>query len=326
MMNPERLNPESLKNQIKPLNFPMKARGSDTGQDTDIKTYLDFYGINFAAGSADVRHAMGSIDSCDYRIACHLFEKCNARGTFFLLHGYYDHVGLFPRIIRFLLEQGFNVLAYDLPGHGLSTGKPATIPDFSVYTLILEDILSHCEDHLPKPWHSYGHSTGCAILTDCLINREAHHRLSPFQQVILSAPLVRPWRWRLGRLQLQLARLFITQLPRTYTRNSRKESFLELSHNDPLSPDILPVQWVMAMDRWIRRIESSKTQSPISPLILQGTFDRTVDAGHNIPVLEKLYTQPSVFYLEGARHHLPNELDETVDDYLCWLTGRLNAE
>ncbi|WP_422472915.1 alpha/beta hydrolase [Endozoicomonas sp. ALB032] len=320
------LNPENLKEQIKPLVFPLGARDSIAGQNPDIKAYLDFYGINFETGLADIRHSMGSIDSCNYKVACHLFEKSDARGTFFLLHGYYDHVGLFARIIRFLLEQGFNVLAYDLPGHGLSSGKPATIPDFSVYTLILEDILTHCEGHLPKPWHAFGQSTGCAILTDCLINREAHHKASPFEQVILSAPLVRPWNWTLGRLQLQLAKLFITQLPRTYTRNSRKKSFLELSRNDPLSATILPVQWVLAMDRWIKRIESCKIKSPVSPLILQGTFDRTVDAKHNISVLEKLYTQPSVYYLEDARHHLPNELDETIDDYLSWLTSKLNAQ
>lgn len=106
----------------------------------------------------------------------------------------------------------------------------------------------------------------------------------------------------------------------------QKKSFLELSHNDPLSATILPIQWVLAMDRWIRRIESSKIKSPVSPLILQGTFDRTVDAKHNIAVLEKLYTQPSVYYLEDARHHLPNELDETIDDYLSWLTSKLNAQ
>ncbi|WP_257280991.1 alpha/beta hydrolase [Endozoicomonas sp. ISHI1] len=320
------LNPENLKEQIKPLVFPLETRGSHADQNPDFKEYFDFYGINFGTKLADVRHFMGSIDSCNYKVACHLFEKSDSRGTFFLLHGYYDHVGLFARIIRFLLEQGFNVLAYDLPGHGLSSGKPATIPDFSVYTLILEDILSLCGGNLPRPWHAFGQSTGCAILTDCLNNREAHHKASPFQQVILSAPLVRPWKWTLGRLQLQLAKLFISRLPRNYTRNSRKKSFLELSHNDPLSSDILPIQWVLAMDRWIKRIESSKIKSPVSPLILQGTFDRTVDAKHNIPVLEKLYTRPSVYYLEDARHHLPNELDETIDDYLCWLTEKLNVQ
>ncbi|WP_062267761.1 alpha/beta hydrolase [Endozoicomonas arenosclerae] len=317
------LNPEHLREQIKPLTFPLEAQGLSSSMSPDINEYLDFYGIHFEALFPDVRHYLGSIDSCGYSISCHLFEKQDAKGTFFLLHGYYDHVGLYSRIIQFLLEQGFNVLAYDLPGHGLSSGKPATIPDFSIYTLVLEDILTHCQGQLPQPWHAYGQSTGCAILTDCLITREAHQKPTPFQKVVLSAPLVRPWMWNLGRLQLKLAKFFITQLPRNYTENSRKKSFLELSHNDPLSPDILPTQWVLAMDRWIRRIETSKTQSPVSPFIVQGTFDRTVDAKHNIPMLEKLYTEPSVYYLEDARHHLPNELDDTIDDYLNWLTKKL---
>ena len=264
------------------------------------KDYFAYYGIDLENRLPDVRHRFGSLESCKYQIACHLYEQNNAKGTFFVLHGYYDHVGLFGHILTFLLKQGYNVVAYDLPGHGLSSGKPATIPDFSIYTQIFTEVLQHFADRLPEPWHGYGQSTGCAILTDYLLTQEQ----PKLEKVIFSAPLVRPWMWPLSRIQLHIAKPFIKQLPRTFTDNSRDQAFLDKAHNDPLAPKVLPTQWVSAMDRWIRRIERHRQKSPFKPLIIQGTHDRTVDAKYNIAKLRQLFTDPEVLMLEDARHHL----------------------
>ena len=281
------------------------------------KDYFAYYGIDLENQLPSVRHRFGSLESCNYQIACHLFEQEKAKGTFFVLHGYYDHVGLFGHVLTFLLKQGYSVVAYDLPGHGLSSGQSATIPDFSTYTQIFTDILQAFANKLPKPWHGYGQSTGCAILTDYLLTQK-HPEL---EKIIFSAPLVRPWMWPLSRIQLYIARPFIKQLPRTFTDNSRDRIFLEKAHNDPLAPTVLPTQWISAMDRWIRRIERHRQKSPFKPLIIQGTYDRTVDAKYNIEKLKQLFTDPEVLMLKDARHHLPNELKETRKIYTDWLSS-----
>ncbi len=175
-----------LKTQLKPLDL-----SSNGLQHTPVKherDYFSFYGIDLESQLDGVYHELGHIDTQGYRIACHIYRKEKARGTFFLLHGYFDHVGLFPHILRFMLEKGYSVFAFDLPGHGLSSGSPATIPDFGIYTLILKDILNLCQQQLPAPWHAYGQSTGCAILTDLLMDLADSKKDAPFDQVILSAP------------------------------------------------------------------------------------------------------------------------------------------
>ena len=307
------MNVTSLKKIMKPL-FSESLDSSAEERD-----YFFRYGIDLENQIEGVTHRFGFLNCHDYRIACHLFEQENPRGTFYVLHGYYDHVGLFSHILRFFLEQGYNVFAWDLPGHGLSSGAPASIPDFSVYTDILSSIFSLCTDKVAKPWHGYGQSTGCAILTDHLLGEEA----TPLNTVVLSAPLVRPWMWPLSRIQLYIARPFIKQLPRTFTDNSRDKSFLAMAHNDPLAPQVLPTEWVSAMDRWIKKLEKHKGKSSVSPLIIQGTDDRTVDAKYNIARLKQLFTDPKVLLLEDARHHLPNELEETRVEYTRWLASRL---
>ncbi|WP_257294197.1 alpha/beta hydrolase [Endozoicomonas sp. YOMI1] len=289
------------------------------------QAYFEYYRIDLENRIADIRHYLGYINSTEYRIACHLYTRPEAKGSVFLLHGYYDHVGLFEHIIRFFLEEGYNVLAYDLPGHGLSSGQPATIKDFEHYRLVLEDVMRYCESILPTPWLAYGQSTGCAIITELLNHFTRKDIPMPFEQVIFSAPLVRPRLWKLSRLQLYLVRPFIRQMPRKFKDNCRDERFLDKAHNDPLAPTVLPTQWVSALDHWIRKIESSKEQIPLSPLILQGTDDATVDGPYNIQALGQLYRSPKVLWLEDARHHLPNELTETRAHYMQWLSKQMNA-
>ena len=316
----------SLRQKPKPL-FNDKQVTGEPGCTAIEKEYFAYYGIDLENQLAGVQHRFGVIDSYNYRIASHLYEQDGAKGTFFILHGYYDHVGLFSHILKFFLQQGYNVLAFDLPGHGLSSGKPATIPDFSVYTQILSDILKTSAGRLTRPWHGFGQSTGCAILTDFLLTHElsAHEPLTGKQpkldKVIFSAPLVRPWLWPVSRIQLYLARPFIKQLPRRFTDNSRDPEFLQKAHNDPLAPKVLPTQWVSAMDRWIQKIERHRQKSPFQPLIIQGTYDRTVDAKYNIAKLRQLFTEPEVLMLKDARHHLPNELEETRQKYTEWLSS-----
>ncbi|WP_423811416.1 alpha/beta hydrolase, partial [Pseudomonas aeruginosa] len=41
-------------------------------------------------------------------------------GSLLLMHGYYDHMGLYRHVVDWALGMGFSVLACDLPGHGLS--------------------------------------------------------------------------------------------------------------------------------------------------------------------------------------------------------------
>ncbi|OED46758.1 hypothetical protein ACH42_03435 [Endozoicomonas sp. (ex Bugula neritina AB1)] len=285
--------------------------------------YFRHYGLDFENQFDTVKHCFGYIDSCHYKVSCHLYQQPNSQGTWFIMHGYFDHAGLMQHMIRFFLQQGYDVVTYDLPGHGLSTGRPATIPDFSIYSLILEDVLNYHKKHLVHPYHAFGQSTGCAIITDFLSERVAHNNPLPFEKVVLSAPLIRPCHWNIGRFQLYFVRLFLKQLPRKFTNNSRDLVFLKKTHNDPLTARILPTQWVSALDRWIKKIESKKINIPLSPLIIQGTKDTTVDANHNIPVLQKLYRDTKILWLKDARHHLPNELQETRETYIDWIAKQL---
>ncbi|MDD7804534.1 MAG: alpha/beta hydrolase [Endozoicomonas sp. (ex Botrylloides leachii)] len=308
---------KAVRSQLKPLVFsgqPLSSIEND---------YARYYKIDCQTISPAASHEMGYLDCQNYRIACHVYHPVTPKktnDTFFLVHGYYDHMGLYKHIISYFLEQGYKVFAYDLPGHGLSSGKPATIPDFSIYSDVLASILRQCEMSMSSPWHAYGQSTGGAIVTDYLLRLTQQNKVLPFKKVVLSAPLVRPCLWSMRRLMLYLLRPFLKQTPRTFPHNSRDKQFVAFVRQDPLAAQTLPTQWVTALDRWIKRTEKAQEKIALHPLIIQGTNDRTVDAHHNLSVLKKLYQDPELLMLKSARHHLANELASTRKEYMSWLS------
>jgi alpha-beta hydrolase superfamily lysophospholipase len=241
--------------------------------------------------------------------------------TLVLVHGFYDHMGLYRHVIEWALELGFAVISCDLPGHGLSSGTRASITDFSEYQVVLDRLFVEAEMlQLPKPWHLCGQSTGGAIVIDHLLN---HGDESPAQgQSILLAPLVRPRGWAWSKVSYYLLRAFVKGIDRRFSENSNAPAFLPFLMADPLQPRRLPTVWVGALAKWIERIENAP-RSPRSPLIVQGESDMTVDWSHNLAVLNDKFDHPQIFMLHEARHHLANELPELRERFFGFLTQRM---
>lgn len=229
-----------------------------------------------------------------------------ARGDAVLVHGYYDHVGLYGHAIRYLLGRGFRVHAYDLEGHGLSSGEPATIESFDRYASALAAFV----ETVPAAGVRWivGQSMGGSVILEYL----DRHPATTFDQTVLLAPLVRPWQWPLNRLVWLAARPFVRSVPRTFAANTDNPEFLPLLRADPLQAKTLPVAWVTAMARWRREFEA-RGPSDRRLTIIQGGQDRTVDASHNLGVLTRRY-QAEVLDLPTARHHLANEASDIREE------------
>jgi lysophospholipase len=292
---------ESLRAGLRPI-----APGEPFVLTPEEDAYLRHYNIHFSDEFPELVHHFGALSTPQHQIAAHLWVPAGAQGTAVVIHGYFDHTGLYGHLLRHLIDRGLAVLSFDLPGHGLSTGAPASIETFQHYVDAFDACLAALGNHLPQPWYLFGQSTGGAIAMDWLLANGYNQQTSPFVKVVLLAPLVRPYLWPVNRLVYEVARRFITERPRTFTSNAENEAFLEfLRERDPLQARTLPVQWVTAMLAWKRRFESH-APTDIAPLVVQGHADRTVDWRYNIKVISRLF-QPQVFYIPEARHHLVNE-------------------
>ena len=308
---PADFQPDRLRSELLPLSQVQ-------AESAQVQAYRRFYRLQFPLAQ---QSRIGRLDVAGYELVLQAWWPAQPRATLVLLHGYYDHVGLYRHLIEWALQMGFVVLAVDLPGHGLSSGAAASINDFAEYQAVLSGLLGMAEQlQLPQPWHLCGQSTGGAIVIDYLLTGEPAPQLG---EAILLAPLVRPRAWWRSRISYQLVKHFVDSIPRHFYANSGDAAFIEfVQFRDPLQAKVLPVAWVGALSRWIPHIEAAP-RSTISPLIVQGDADLTVDWRHNLAVLNDKFSQPKLCLLEGGRHQLVNETQALRDCYLDFLVQQL---
>jgi len=283
-----------------------------------LDEFCRYYGIDFAQRDGRLQYTAGRVDSGGFSLAVHRWFRPGASSTLLLLHGYLDHTGLFGKLIGWALTHGCDVLAFDLPGHGLSSGEPAVIDDFADYSRAVADVLDAVS--LPAlPLWVMAQSTGGAALVDF-----ARTYPWPFTATVLLAPLVRPVGWRGIGIGYAVLHRFTDSVPRKFAVNSSDPVFLEFLRTDPLQSHRISLRWVGALRRWLRNLE--RADLGVGPaLVIQGEADGTVDWRYNMGVVGKLFPGSRFYYLPGAGHQLANEAESFRSDYLGavagWLAG-----
>ncbi len=151
--------------QLQLLRQQLPAFREGANPSPELQAFCRHYGIDFAARLPHVEHLAGHVRSGEYTLAVHHWRQPDARANLLLLHGYFDHTGLFGKLIEWGLSRHCNVLIFDLPGHGLSSGEPAVIDDFGDYSRAIDDVLG-AVNLPPLPLWVMAQSTGGAALVD----------------------------------------------------------------------------------------------------------------------------------------------------------------
>tara|TARA_R110002167_G_scaffold47554_7_gene140703 strand:+ start:8872 stop:9867 length:996 start_codon:yes stop_codon:yes gene_type:complete len=299
----------------------------DPDKRSDFNGYHDFcqrYQLRYD-GLASSQH-LGQISVASQQIAVHLFRHPQPRGSLLIVHGYLDHHGLYQHLIRYGLERQLNVIGFDLPGHGLSSGTRAAIDSFDHYQQVLHGVLSHLPKwRLSGPLHLLGQSTGAAIINHFLLAQprlelpSTTDALKPDGQVALLAPLLRPHHWYRVKLAHALLSPWKASVQRDFAANSTDPAFNTFLPTDPLQSPVITTAWVGAMKRWLAEFEALPPSLDYQPLLIQGQQDNTVDWRYNLPRLKRLFPRLQTLTLPRARHQLANESVEIRQQYLSWL-------
>lgn len=306
-LTPEQL--QALRRQLPPFE-------DGTASSPELQSFCRYYGLEFAAQLPRVEHVAGRVESGKYTLAVHHWRQPDATANLLLLHGYFDHTGVFSKLIEWGLMHRYNVLIFDLPGHGLSSGEPAVIDDFSDYSCAIADVLRAVS--MPSlPLWVMAQSTGCAALIDY-----ASKYPWPFAASVLLAPLIRPVRWKRVRAACLLLNNVVDSLPRKFSPNSSDLEFQRFLTSDPLQSQRISLRWVSALQHWLSQLRYRDLG--VGPaLIIQGEDDATVDWRYNVGVIRQLFPASEVVYLSGAGHQLANEVEKIRSDYLlhveAWL-------
>ncbi|URA10832.1 alpha/beta hydrolase [Thermospira aquatica] len=246
-----------------------------------------------------------------------VMQPPHPHATIVFIHGYLDHVGNFGEFYRFFLKRGYSIVAFDLPGHGLSSGLRTGIEDFSDYAQALESVLRKVPE-IPKSFFAMGFSTGCSVWIEYLHTHRRTHRI---QKLALAAPLVRVVNWNMAVMGYNLLSGFITELPRTQTRTTSDKTFLDFIYNqDPLQEKKAHLSWFQAARNWHERVIRYPSVGELPVLIVQGRDDSVVDWRYNLPVLEKLFPRLQIRMYPGNHHILmETNRDQVYQDIFSFL-------
>jgi len=282
--------------------------------------YFNHYGLNLDGDSLD--HVFGTFESGGLRLAGHVYKPSEYKATVVVMHGYFNHCGQLNNLVGYLLEEGYAVAAFDLPGHGLSGGKRGAIDKFSQYSMALFDFTSEVREQLDGPYHFIGHSTGAAAMIDYLLANDD----TIFDKIILTAPLIHCSGWEQSKISYNEKIQFVKSVPRVFRKNSSDAAFLDfIKKRDPLQTRKIPLKWVRALHKWNDKIADLPGREK-SVLIIQGTSDETIDWQYNIRFLGEKFSETQVSMIESANHELFNEAVKMRKEVFSQITSYLEDE
>ena len=186
---------EQVKSDLSELNLQVAPAHS-----RQTREYFKFYDL-MPAGAI---HFFGTFCSGGNQLVAHIYRPQCSQGSVILVHGYYDHAGIWKNLLSHLLSRHYTVAIFELPGHGLSSGDRISTRCFSEYRTAVRDFVLLCQKRLDGPFHIVAHSMGAGVTADYFLSCEAE---ALDGKAVLLAPLIRPTHSRISNFGRAIVRV-----------------------------------------------------------------------------------------------------------------------
>lgn len=116
------------------------------------------------------------------------WEATGPRATMALVHGFGEHSGRYSPMANHLADNGIQVVALDLRGHGRSDGKRGRVRSYDDFRADLDTLLTHAKalhEGVNGPLVLFGHSMGGGVVLDYGLRNSKE-----VDGIIASAPLI----------------------------------------------------------------------------------------------------------------------------------------
>ncbi len=173
------------------------------------------------------------------------------RGTIILTHGLAEHSECYNRLAEGLVPFNWNIIGWDLRGHGRSEGSRGYVKNFDEYAKDLNEFVKYVKTSLkPKePIFLLGHSTGGLIAIQAIINfgnmgAKALCLSSPLLGIALAVPPIKD-------MAAKLIHRFIPSLTLNneiiYEQLTHDEEIYKSYAADPLRHDRISLSLYLSM-------------------------------------------------------------------------------
>lgn len=242
-----------------------------------------------------------------------------ARGTLVVTHGFAEHSECYDQFFaKGMNARAWNVIGWDLRGHGRSEGKRGHIDRFDLFS---EDLASFIESlkkqgKLAMPFALVGHSMGGLIVLRYL----ASHGASGASALALSSPLlgvavaVPPIKDFASRILLRIAPSLTLGNELRYADLSRDPEMLKTYEKDPLRHDKISPALYLGMLETIAYVKTRGAAVSLPTLLQMSGDDRIVSSKESRAFFDLIAAKDKkLLVYDESYHEIFNDLDrETV--------------
>jgi len=247
-----------------------------------------------------------------------------------VVHGYGEHGGRHAWFAEAMTARGYAVYAYDLRGHGQSSGARGQVGRFADYLADTALYLDEVRRRQPgKPLVLLGHSLGGLICT-----RFVEQSAEGLTALVLSSPFFHlavdvPPAKVIGAKVLSLVwpgrdignTLLAADL-------SHDQAVVEAYVTDPLVHHVAPARWAAEMMAAQGAALTAASRVTLPLLVLYGDDDAVADPAYAEAFFAAAgSTDKTRLHYEGLYHELFNEVDRepVFADVAAWLGQRIPA-
>lgn len=246
-----------------------------------------------------------------------------------VIHGLGDHARALPylRLRAALVEAGWRVYSFDLPGHGLSEGERVYTPAWRCLGDDVNDVIEYAAEHERRPVFVLGMSMGGLLALHAAVQSSGRYLAG----VVALAPALSPQGapWIVRQLLPWIARfshatpLSMGLRPEQISRDS--EAVAEYLRDELFQQKCSP-GLALALIEGMEAVQSAAGKATVPLLLLHGSEDRIAPAEASARFLANagsVEKQRRVY--NGARHNLLLETnaEEVIGDVLAWLAARV---
>ncbi|MBG0771529.1 MAG: alpha/beta hydrolase [Anaerolineaceae bacterium] len=250
------------------------------------------------------------------------------KGIINLVHGLGEHSGRYAHIAEAFTKSGYNLISFDLRGHGLSEGKKGHTPD---YEHIMDDValfMQKSNDFFGKdhPNFLYGHSLGGTIVLNYALRRKPELAgvisTDPALRLSFEPPKIK---LMLGKVMADLMPSFSMTNSMDYDALSRDAAIVQAYKDDVLVHYMISAKLVMELfNSGKYAMEHAKDWS--LPLLLMHGSDDRISSCQASEEFAKLAGDSVTFRKwEGYYHEIHNDIgkEEVITCMIEWLDSHI---
>lgn len=231
---------------------------------------------------AEATHTQGQVTTDDGQtLRWQSWIPERPKAVLYFVHGLAEHSGRYGFPVEYFVGRGYACWAFDLRGHGESSGRRVHVDDFDDYAVDVATVLRHLRrEHEDLPVFLVGHSMGGLIALRYFLDHQ-----DAFRGAILSSPALRTHpsqeppkvlRAIAGLLsRLMPGMLFPSDLETEAI--SRDPAIVEAYRADPLVTSKVSARWFTSIEKAMGEVRTRCGEVHQPLLIMHSGSDRLTD-------------------------------------------------